>query len=69
MAGNLHFCLYSSSNDYGSLTKRNSEIGDGGKSDSNQHANQISEVGRLLFWIMNSGVFMDKKLQLELERG
>ena len=50
------------------LTKDSSEIGDGGKSDCNQHAKEMSELGRLLCWIVNPGAFMDKKVQLELER-
>lgn len=49
------------------LTKDSSEIGDGGRSDCNQHANEIPERGRLLSWVMNPRAFMDKKLQLEFE--
>lgn len=68
MANDPCSCLYSSRKDYGFLPKGSSEISDGGRSDCNQHAKEISEMGKLLSWIVNPGAFMDKMLQLELER-
>jgi len=68
VSGSPCVCLFCSSEDYASLPKGSSEIGDGGRSGCTQHAKEISEIGRLLSWTMNPGALMDKKLQLELER-